>query len=128
MMYNDDDDDDSILQDGVHTQEVAPPQYTEDQLKLMTTQDTRYVNYKRSTELKVSGVCVCVCVRVRTHTHTYTHTYAGIPLGMQYFERNWELVVINAIYTRAVIDITLSDRNTGCGRNQGLYTVFTKVC
>ncbi|KAK2153123.1 hypothetical protein LSH36_306g03000 [Paralvinella palmiformis] len=40
------------LVDGVHTQEEAPPQYTDDQLKLMASQDIRYVNYKLSTETK----------------------------------------------------------------------------
>ncbi len=41
------------LQDGVHQSEAAAPEYTEEQLKLIHSQDLRYVNYKRSTELKV---------------------------------------------------------------------------
>ena len=40
-------------QDGVHQTEDETPEYTEDQLKMMHTQDLRYVNYKHSTELKV---------------------------------------------------------------------------
>lgn len=40
------------MQDGVHQTESALPEYSEDQLKLMQSQDTRYINYKRSAETK----------------------------------------------------------------------------
>lgn len=40
------------LEDGVHQTEDETPTYTEDQLKLMTSQDIKYINYRRSLELK----------------------------------------------------------------------------
>ena len=40
-------------QDGVHTKTEGPAEKTPDQIKLMHTQDLGYVNYKRSTEMKV---------------------------------------------------------------------------
>ena len=45
-----------MLQDGVHQCEDPTPQYTEEQLKLITTQDLKYVNFKRSLEQKVSDL------------------------------------------------------------------------
>ena len=43
-----------IMQDGEHQSEDTTPQYTPEQLKLMSSQDVKYLNYKRSTEMKVS--------------------------------------------------------------------------
>ena len=44
----------SFAQDGVHERrEKTEPEHTEAQLKLMFSQDLKYVNMKRSTELKV---------------------------------------------------------------------------
>ena len=40
-------------QDGVHQCKDETPIYTDEQLKLMTSQDIKYVNYKCSIELKV---------------------------------------------------------------------------
>lgn len=40
------------LEDGVHQSEDSTPQYTDDQLALMQSQDLKYINYKRSTEVK----------------------------------------------------------------------------
>lgn len=44
-------------QDGEHQCEDNVPKYTEAQLKLMKSQDIRYVNFKRSLELKVHCMC-----------------------------------------------------------------------
>lgn len=46
------------FQDGVHQLKVDTEVYTEDQKKLMFSQDQRYVNMKRSSELKVIHVHV----------------------------------------------------------------------
>jgi len=51
-------------QDGEHQCEDATPKYTEDQLKLMQSQDVRYVNFKRSLELKVSTYLSYVVIYV----------------------------------------------------------------
>jgi len=40
------------LEDGEHIEEEKPPEYSEDQLKMMTIQDERYLNYKRQVERK----------------------------------------------------------------------------
>jgi len=40
------------LEDGDHVEEEKPPEYSEDQLKMMTIQDERYLNYKRQIERK----------------------------------------------------------------------------
>ncbi|XP_013398660.1 probable U3 small nucleolar RNA-associated protein 11 [Lingula anatina] len=40
------------LKEGVHQNDDSPPAYSEEQLKLMQSQDLKYINYKRSTELK----------------------------------------------------------------------------
>lgn len=40
------------LEEGEHVEEEAPPEYTEQQLKLMQTQDERYLNFKRQIERK----------------------------------------------------------------------------
>lgn len=40
------------LKNGVHQTEDGPPAYTEEQIKLMHCQDIKYINFKRSTELK----------------------------------------------------------------------------
>lgn len=42
----------SEIQDGMHREKDKPEEYTEEQLKLMQTQDINYINYKRSTETK----------------------------------------------------------------------------
>jgi len=38
------------LEDGEHVEEETMPDYTEDQLRMMTIQDERYLNYKRQIE------------------------------------------------------------------------------
>lgn len=43
----------TVVQDGEHQCEDSTPKYTNDQLKLIQSQDLRYVNFKRSIELKV---------------------------------------------------------------------------
>lgn len=40
------------LEDGEHVEEEKKPEYSEDQLKIMTIQDGRYLNYKRQVERK----------------------------------------------------------------------------
>jgi len=40
------------LEDGEHVEEEKPPEYSEEQLKIMTIQDERYLNYKRQIERK----------------------------------------------------------------------------
>ena len=40
------------LEDGEHVEEEKAPEYSEDQLKMMTIQDERYLNYKRQIERK----------------------------------------------------------------------------
>lgn len=40
------------LDDGEHVEEEKPIEYSEDQLKIMTIQDERYLNYKRQIERK----------------------------------------------------------------------------
>jgi len=40
------------LEDGEHVEEEKPIEYSEDQLKMMTIQDERYLNYKRQIERK----------------------------------------------------------------------------
>jgi len=40
------------LDDGEHVEEEKPPEYSEEQLKIMTIQDERYLNYKRQIERK----------------------------------------------------------------------------
>ena len=45
-----------LFQDGVHQTEDDTPKYTDEQLKLMKSQDIKYVNFKRSSELKVTDV------------------------------------------------------------------------
>ncbi|XP_067131045.1 probable U3 small nucleolar RNA-associated protein 11 [Centruroides vittatus] len=42
----------SEIQDGIHREKDKPEEYTDDQLKLMQTQDINYINYKQSTEIK----------------------------------------------------------------------------
>ncbi|ELU03594.1 hypothetical protein CAPTEDRAFT_186148 [Capitella teleta] len=42
----------SRLEDGVHTEETPVPEYTDEQLRLLQTQDSNYVMYKLSTERK----------------------------------------------------------------------------
>lgn len=44
-------------QDGEHQCEDNVPKYTDAQLKLMKSQDIRYVNFKRSLELKARYMC-----------------------------------------------------------------------
>lgn len=40
------------LEDGVHQCEDDTPTYTDEQLKLMSSQDIKYINYKRTTEMR----------------------------------------------------------------------------
>lgn len=42
----------SGLEDGVHRSKESAPDYTPEQLKLLHGQDLKYINYKRSTEVK----------------------------------------------------------------------------
>ena len=44
------------MQDGVHTEETPAPEYTDEQLQLLQTQDINYVMYKLSTERKVGCI------------------------------------------------------------------------
>ena len=89
-----------ILQDGVHTQEEAPPQYTDDQLKLMNSQDIRYVNYKRSTEIKVR-VCGTLRPSVRPSVSLYPdiQTTLTLPRYPDYTTRCSGIQTTHAIQT-----------------------------
>ena len=55
---------DIVLQDGVHQEkEETEPVHTEAELKLMFSQDQKYVTMKRTSELNVEHLCfLCICI------------------------------------------------------------------
>ena len=57
------------LQDGVHQCEDPTPQYTDAQLKLIASQDLKYVNYKRSVEQNVCDQVFCVPPNLGSFIH-----------------------------------------------------------
>ena len=58
------------FQDGEHQCEDTTPEYTDEQLQLMQSQDLKYIMYKRSTEVKVNNIGGGFIYR---YTLTYCH-------------------------------------------------------
>lgn len=92
--------------------ERTQPEYTEDQIKLMRSQDLRYINFKRTAELKVSGLTLCTMEPILTNSKLcysqecspFSYTYLGIGTSVPFVIGCYEFFTLLSYFTQNGLD------------------------